>query len=146
MSGNTVPVNGLAAAMMEALETYADGLTEEIKKDVKDAADLCKRQILSNIDKRQASAPRAGSDYTPRQWSEYRKGWTTVTTREDKTAIFISVFNKKNYRLTHLLENGHAIIRNGKNYGRTRAFPHIKPAEETAVNKLNKNVEMRVKK
>ena len=32
--------------------------------------------------------------------------------------------------LTHLLEHGHDIIKNGVKVGRTKAQPHIKPVEE----------------
>ena len=37
------------------------------------------------------------------------------------------VYNKKHYRLTHLLEYGHAIARGT---GRTPAKPHIKAVDE----------------
>lgn len=47
------------------------------------------------------------------------------------------VHNKEHYRLTHLLEKGHA-KRSG---GRTRAIPHIAPAEEAAKEKFIQDVE-----
>lgn len=46
------------------------------------------------------------------------------------------------YRLTHLLENGHAT----KNGGRTRAFPHIQYGEEFAQKNYEEFIREEVKK
>lgn len=50
------------------------------------------------------------------------------------------VYNKTKPGLTHLLEHGH-MMRNG---GRTRAFPHILPAEEKAIKEYEKAVEQAI--
>ncbi len=51
------------------------------------------------------------------------------------------VFSKKLHWLTHLLEHGHA-KRGGK--GRTRAFPHWKPAEDAAKQTVEKKIREKI--
>jgi hypothetical protein len=42
--------------------------------------------------------------------------------------------------LTHLLENGHDIVRHGAKVGRAKARPHIAPVEKAAANEFVNNV------
>ena len=58
-----------------------------------------------------------------------------------KDAIQIVVHSKR-YQLTHLLEFGHA-KRGG---GRTRAFPHIAPAEQAGIEQLTRDIERDLQK
>lgn len=57
--------------------------------------------------------------------SDYPKNWTV--SKEKGSYI---VHNKKTYRLAHLLNNGHRIIKNGRVVGSAKAKPHILSQEE----------------
>ena len=76
---------------------------------------------------------------SPKRTGKYSKGWkTTVLSREHFIKVTI---HNKNYRLTHLLEKGHA-TRNG---GRTRAQPHIQPVESEVNEMFVRNVKKIIK-
>lgn len=61
---------------------------------------------------------------------KYAKGWRIKSERSSGGLVTTCVVhNATHYQLTHLLENGHA-TRDG---GRTKSYPHIKPAEERVV-------------
>lgn len=60
--------------------------------------------------------------------SKYAKSWK-VKKIDDGYVIYSDMPG-----LTHLLENGHDVIRNGIKVGRARAIPHIKPVEEETKN------------
>lgn len=71
----------------------------------------------------------------------YSRSWGT--TKTDRMTIVIH--NKKHYRLTHLLENGHAIAnQHGKYAGRVPAIKHIQPVEEWANRKLIEKIESKL--
>lgn len=126
MSTDRVRIDQMAHVIMEGLQEYADLATNDMKAAVKKAGDEAKKDV-------QAGAPVKSG--------KYKKSWTVKTTKENSNSLEVTVHSRNRYQLAHLLEFGHA-KRNG---GRTRAFPHIAPAEAKAAELLEKEVERALK-
>lgn len=57
---------------------------------------------------------------------KYKKSWRVKKTKDTFSVYEKTIGSPKEYRLTHLLENGHT-LRNGKT---VKGQPHIKPAAD----------------
>lgn len=122
---SAILVDDLTDAIMTELNAYSEEVTEELKAEVKQVAKECMQDIKNN-------APRLSGDY--------KKSWKNKTVFESDNDIRVVVHSPKEYRLTHLLEHGHA-KRGG---GRVEGKPHIAPAEKKAEQKLMKKVKVTI--
>ena len=126
MARDRCRVDEMAHVIMEGLQEYADLATEDMKAAVKKAGRKAKSDVQKDA---------------PVDTGKYKKSWTVKTTKENANAMEVTVHSKNRYQLAHLLEFGHA-KRGG---GRTRAFPHIAPAEAAAAELLEREVEAALK-
>ena len=117
-----IKVDQLAKEVMDGLEEYAGLADNVVKKEVQAAGKVAMTQIEQTA---------------PRKTGRYAKSWAVKKTKETANALEVTVHSRNRYMLTHLLENGHA-KRDG---GRVAAIPHIAPAEEAAVQSLERNIE-----
>lgn len=118
-------VDDLEKAIMDELWAYSEEVTEQLKTDVKQVAKECMRDIKNNA---------------PKLTGAYKKSWKVKTAYEDKEDIRLIIHSQKHYRLTHLLEHGHAKVGGGRVEGK----PHIGPAEQKAEEKLIKKVKVSI--
>lgn len=89
-----------------------------------------KRKVNNSVDKVGKEAVQKLKDTSPKKTGDYAKGWKLKRERGRNGINDVTIHNATEYRLTHLLENGH-VIRNKKGtYGRTSGRKHIKPVEE----------------
>ena len=127
-----IKVDELSKTILEYLEEFKDVTEEACQNGVLETADEAVRELRN--------AHPIGSEGQPAgkygSWNEYNKGWTKRTQRKKKAGIEAVVWNQKHYRLTHLLEKGHALV----DGGRTQAFPHIAPVEQKCEENLIKNI------
>lgn len=126
----TIKPNELAAAIMDELHTYDQKVADGIKKEIRQVAKECRQDIV---------------EHSPVDTGEYKSGWKDKVKYEDASNIRITVYNKKEPYITHLLEHGHAGP-GGIAKGSARPFPHIAPAEQRAEEKLMRKVKVVVKR
>jgi len=113
-------INSMADEITRALRQYTNEVQEEVDKAAEEVAEDAVGEL------KQTSPERTG---------RYAKGWTK--TKKDGKWI---IHNKKHYRLTHLLEKGHAKV----NGGRVGARVHIAPVEHRAIDDFIERVERAV--
>lgn len=112
---------------MQELEEFRKVEVGQLKTIINDVAKETVKEL-------KATSPRRKGP----QGGQYKKNWAYKKLREDSVRSQVVIYEKKpEYRLTHLLEKGHA-KRGG---GRVDARPHIKKAEEKAI----KSIEGRLK-
>lgn len=127
MSGSISGEN-LEKAIENILSEYGDEVSNVLEDVIEDVAkDSAKELKAFNRGRR--------------LWEHYPKGWT-YKIKKGRLDVEGVVHNKDHYRLTHLLEFGHA-KRNG---GRTAAFPHIAEVNEYAQKEVLKRLEEKLAK
>ena len=120
---NGIDVDNLSNEVMKGLREYSNLASEQMKKAVKKTANSVKKEISSNA---------------PVLTGDYAKSWAIKKNSDIAHYMHVTVYaSGQEYRLTHLLENGHA-KRGG---GRVEAIPHIAPAEEHGAKLLESLIE-----
>ena len=123
------------------MRTDIDGLDEAIKNELENWSNgELRRAVNESLEETAAAAAeslRRGGPYRERTGKYSR---TSVITGLNG----YSVYNKKHYQLTHLLEKGHQLRKGGRKVGNVKAFEHIAPVNETlgdlAVSKIRQKV------
>jgi hypothetical protein len=121
-------MNDFAAQLTQAMSQYSGAVSEEIEKALKDVGKQTVKKVKDLSPERTKGA------------GSYKRGWTAKVERQTGS-VKVTVYNRKKYRLTHLLEHGHQI----KGGGKTKAKPHIAPAEQFAEAEAMKAIEKAVK-
>ena len=112
------------------LNTILNQYDEKLEKVTNDAMKSVSKESVQKL-----------KNTSPVKTGSYAKGWGTKTQRERNGLYTITVHNKTDYQLTHLLENGHVVRNKSGVYGRAPAKVHIKPVEDFAINEFPAEVE-----
>lgn len=120
MSDNIISPEQLAAEVGRVLLQYRDATMDALKK----ATDSVTKEAVAEL---KQSSPKDTGDYA-KAWTASKNPWLRGSAEYGKI-----VHVKAPHYLTHLLEYGHDLVRDGRRVGRAPAQPHIKPAEQEAV-------------
>lgn len=109
------------ADVQAGVRVLTDEAAEKLRKLIQDGAPVNKRRTK-----------RRGT---------YKKSWRIKKTKDTFSVYEKTVGSPREYRLTHLLENGHR-AKNGKT---VKAQPHIKPAADKITAEYIKGIEKIIK-
>lgn len=121
----------MATIRPESLQKCLQDIVDEYEVEVKTTID----EIFPEVGKETVKELKKTS---PKDRGKYGKTWKCKI-EQDRLGKKLIIYNKDNYRLTHLLEKGHAKV----NGGRTEAKSHIKPAQDKAVKKVIEEIKRR---
>lgn len=144
-NSNRVTVDKLSSAVMEYLQEYKEDIDNDVKeladKNIKEARNELKS--ISPKSKKKVYLRRFSSGESDVQTpGSYASSWSTKNGKKAKDLYSKVAYNKKYYRLTHLLEFGHA----NRDGSRTKPIPHIRSTEDKYREKFIKELEQKIRR
>ena len=125
-----VNIDQLAAEIAKGLADYSQDVVEKVNV----SSDKVGKAAVKQLKKTSPKRPGSG---------KYAKAWTMKTEPEagqpSKRIVYVKA---PHYRLTHLLEHGHAKAGGGRVEGK----PHIRPAEEMVIQEFMSEVEEAIRR
>lgn len=122
--------DGLKKAMNSLLTEYGDEINEVAYEIVKDAG----KEGAEITSQKSAGHRRTGS---------YIKGWTSAVETGKYGTVFVKIYNKTDWQLTHLLNDGFYSVRAGR---RIDGDKHLDDADAEISEMFVKKLEERLKK
>lgn len=125
-------IDSLDAAIKEQLESFNAEVTKAANESFEETAAEAVQML------------KQGGPYQERT-GKYTKDWASDIRGSRTSAVSglqgYSVYNKKHYQLTHLLENGHQ----SRKGGRVKAFSHIAPVNDQVAQMAAEKIERKVR-
>ena len=111
----TIRVDELDQRIADVLNKYRGMVRDGVEDEMEGAAAIAMRIVR---------------DKSPVRSGKYKKGWKLYREKAKFKGQLqtLTVYNRTQYRLIHLLEYGHQTAKGT----RTKAYPHVQPAEDAA--------------
>ena len=123
-----ISVDQLAAEIAKGLADYSQDVVEKVNVSSEKVGKAAVKQLKQT---------------SPKKTGKYAKSWTMKTEKAiGQPDLRIIHAKAPHYRLTHLLEYGHAKVGGGRVEGK----PHIRPAEEEVIREFTAAVEEAIKR
>lgn len=126
---SVIKVNEFSKAVSDLLEDYAGDVTEIVQEETEKALKFAVKELKAK---------------SPKKTGKYASSWKQKTEKSRLSAAGV-VYNEKHYRITHLLEFGHAKRGGGRTGGdKVPAQPHIESVNDEAIKKLEEGITSRL--
>lgn len=108
--------------LAKTIQSYMEDFGRDVTEAIGEAMDEVGKEAVNRL--------KSTSPKKKRNGGRYAKGWKYQRDKKSRLLIEGRVYNATDGSLTHLLEKGHPIIRNGVVVGRVKPQKHIEPVDQ----------------
>lgn len=150
-NSNRISVDKLESEIIKYLQEYKENIDEEVKETSDEVTKQACKELKTISPKanevvylRKSNSKLGIGSANYQNPGEYASGWTIgkKSGKKNKNQYSKIAYNKGFYRLTHLLEFGHA----NRDGSRTQPIPHIRKTEEKYKEKFKNELEGKIRR
>lgn len=108
--------------LAKTIQSYMEDFGRDVTEAIGEAMDEVGKEAVNRLKNTSPKKKRNGG--------RYAKGWKYQRDKKSRLLIEGRVYNATDGSLTHLLEKGHPIVRNGVVVGRVKPQKHIEPVDQ----------------
>ena len=108
--------------LAKTIQSYMEDFGRDVTEAIGEAMDEVGKEAVNRLKNTSPKKKRNGG--------RYAKGWKYQRDKKSRLLIEGRVYNATDGSLTHILEKGHPIIRNGVVVGRVKPQKHIEPVDQ----------------
>ena len=108
--------------LAKTIQSYMEDFGRDVTEAIGEAMDEVGKEAVNRLKNTSPKKKKNGG--------RYAKGWKYQRDKKNRLLIEARVYNATDGSLTHILEKGHPIIRNGVVVGRVKPQKHIEPVDQ----------------
>ena len=108
--------------LAKTIQSYMEDFGRDVTEAIGEAMDEVGKEAVNRLKNTSPKKKRNGG--------RYAKGWKYQRDKKSRLLIEGRVYNATDGSLTHILEKGHPIVRNGVVVGRVKPQKHIEPVDQ----------------
>ena len=113
---------GTPDKITKTIQSYMEDFGRDVTEAIGEAMDEVGKEAVNRLKNTSPKKKKNGG--------RYAKGWKYQRDKKSRLLIEGRVYNATDGSLTHILEKGHPIIRNGQVVGRVKPQKHIEPVDQ----------------
>lgn len=108
--------------LAKTIQSYMEDFGRDVTEAIGEAMDEVGKEAVNRLKNTSPKKKKNGG--------RYAKGWKYQRDKKSRLLIEARVYNATDGSLTHILEKGHPIVRNGVVVGRVKPQKHIEPVDQ----------------
>lgn len=108
--------------LAKTIQSYMEDFGRDVTEAIGEAMDEVGKEAVNRLKNTSPKKKKNGG--------RYAKGWKYQRDKKSRLLIESRVYNATDGSLTHVLEKGHPIVRNGVVVGRVKPQKHIEPVDQ----------------